>query len=386
MDERQPLVAHESAQETADELATEARGVDVQPCSEVLAPAERRRLLHDFNDTAVPFPVSTLIQLFEQQVAKSPNNIALVFPGQELTYAELDARSNQLAWRLIADGIGPEDIVAICLDRSPEMIVAILATLKAGAAYLPLDPGYPPERLAFITKDARPKRILTTLGLDGILPHVPPGVCLHVDAPEVNADLSRFPLAAPTDVDRATPLRPHHPAYLIYTSGSTGIPKGVAVTNLAISNSIQARLHFYNTDIEALNYLAPISFDISVAQIFWTFSRGAKLVVALVPAVESLNDEGGRNLQKSITHLMLSSSVYANLLMSGGGENWRGLRCVVVGGDALPSQTVRLHRSIHEGVDLFNEYGPTEAAIWSTAGRCDDDPEGSTPSIGAPIP
>src|ERR1035441_2269450 len=140
MDERQPLVAHESAQETANKPATEGRAIAVPPCSEMLAAEERRRLLHDFNDTDVPFPKSTLIQLFEQQVAKSPNNIALVFPGQELSYAELDARSSQLAWRLIADGIGPEDIVAICLDRSPQMIVAILATLKAGTAYLPLDP------------------------------------------------------------------------------------------------------------------------------------------------------------------------------------------------------------------------------------------------------
>jgi non-ribosomal peptide synthetase component F len=114
---------------------------------DILAPEERHRLVHQFNDTAAPIPEATLVELFEQQVAKTPDNIALVFADRELTYAELDWRANQLAWRLIADGIGPEDIVAICLERSIEMVTAILATLKAGAAYLPLDPDYPAERL-----------------------------------------------------------------------------------------------------------------------------------------------------------------------------------------------------------------------------------------------
>ena len=114
---------------------------------EILAPEERRRLVHEFNDTAAPIPEATLVDLFERQVARTPDNVALVFEDRELTYAELEARANRLAWRLIAEGIGPEDIVAICLERSLEMVVAILATLKAGAAYLPLDPDYPPERL-----------------------------------------------------------------------------------------------------------------------------------------------------------------------------------------------------------------------------------------------
>jgi hypothetical protein len=129
---------------------------------EILAPEERQRLVHTFNDTAAPLPQVTLVDLFERQVRKTPNHIALLLEDRQWTYAELDARANQLAWKLIAEGIGPEDIVAICLERSFEMIVAILATLKAGAAYLPLDPDYPAERLSFLLEDARAKCILTT--------------------------------------------------------------------------------------------------------------------------------------------------------------------------------------------------------------------------------
>ena len=132
---------------------------------EILTTEERHRLVHAFNDTDAPFPEATLIDLFEQQVAKAPEQTALLFEDQALTYAELDARANRLAWMLIARGIGPEHIVALCLDRSPELVIALLATLKTGAAYLPLDPDYPSERLAFLLGDADPRCILTTTDL-----------------------------------------------------------------------------------------------------------------------------------------------------------------------------------------------------------------------------
>ena len=336
---------------------------------EILTREERRRLVHQFNDTAAPIPETTLVAMFEQQVARTPDNIALVFENRELTYAELDAHVNQLAWKLIADGIGPEDIVAICLERSVEMVVAILGILKAGAAYLPLDPGYPAERLAFMIEDAQPRCILTTSGLCASLPDI----CLLLDAPPT----AGFPVSAPTDADRTIPLRPHHPAYVIYTSGSTGRPKGVAVTNLAVCNSINARIHFYDTDIAALEFSAPISFDISVAQIFWTLSRGAKLIVAPVPT--------GAEAQQCVTHLMMPAAVYASRLAASRGGDLHNLRCVIVGGEALQAETVRLHHEIHEGAELFNEYGLTEATIWSTAIRCDAGPDADPRSIGAPV-
>ena len=167
---RADLFDHASAERLAARLTRLLEQVTADPAAplhrlDILAPEERRLLLHDFNDTAAAIPGATLVELFERQVAKTPANIALVFQGQELSYAQLEGRSNQLAWKLIASGIGPEDIVAICLERSPEMIVAILGTLKAGAAYLPLHPDYPAERLAFMTQDARPKCLLTSSAL-----------------------------------------------------------------------------------------------------------------------------------------------------------------------------------------------------------------------------
>ena len=149
------------------------------------------------------------------------------------------ARANRLAWKLIADGVGPEDIVAVCFARSPEMIVAVLATLKAGAAYLPLDPEYPTERLAFLLDDAAPKSMLTTSALRTGLPEASRGLCLLLDSPDVAAEMAGFSVSAPADADRVTPLRPHHPAYIIYTSGSTGKPKGVAIAQQSIAHYIE---------------------------------------------------------------------------------------------------------------------------------------------------
>jgi hypothetical protein len=147
---------------------------------EILRPEERQQVIYDFNETAASLPEITLVGMFERQVASTPHRVALGDESRELSYTELDARANQLAWSLIADGIGPEDIVAISMERSIEMVVAILGTLKSGAAYLPLDPDYPAERLTFMTEEARPSRTLTMP-----LP-----------------DLTQFPSAAPSNVDR----------------------------------------------------------------------------------------------------------------------------------------------------------------------------------------
>ena len=322
---------------------------------QTLTPEERQRVIYDFNETATSLPEVTLAGMFERQAANTPQNIALQSENRELSYAALDARANQLAWSLIEDGIGPEDIVAISMERSIEMIVAILGTLKAGAAYLPLDPDYPAERLDLMIEDAQPKRILT--------------------APL--EDLDRFPCFAPGNNDRIVPLRARHPAYLIYTSGSTGTPKGVLVTNSAISNSIEARNRFYQRSLEALPFTASISFDISVAQIFWTLCHGAKLLIVALP----LTFEPGL----SVTHLMMPAAVYASFLIASRPGDSHGLRSVVVGGDSLSSQTVKLHRNTFKDVELFNEYGLTEAAIWSTVGRFDPNADVSTEFIGGPV-
>ncbi|MGK9237384.1 AMP-binding protein, partial [Inquilinus limosus] len=180
---------------------------------DLLAPEERRRILVEWNDTARPVPDATLPALFEAQAARSPDATAVVFEDARLSYAELNARANRLAHHLIGRGVGPETVVALCLERSFDMVVALLGILKAGAAYLPLDPDYPAERLAFMVEDARPACAVTTAACAGRLPGDLPR--LRLDDPALAAALAQAPDANPGDTDRTAPLRPRHPAYVI---------------------------------------------------------------------------------------------------------------------------------------------------------------------------
>ncbi|KAG0293381.1 hypothetical protein BGZ96_002907 [Linnemannia gamsii] len=192
-------------------------------CLELLDDTERQQLLVEWNDTARPVHKITLPALFEAQVAKAPDAIALAFEEQSISYAELNAQANRLAHYLIAQGIGPEDVVAIAIPRSPYMVIALLAALKAGAAYLPLDPHSSAERLFTTLSDAQPA-VLLRLSQDTLASAF---LALQLDDPELQATLETYPETAPTDQDRIRPLDPRHPAYVIYTSGSTGTPKGV---------------------------------------------------------------------------------------------------------------------------------------------------------------
>ena len=194
---------------------------------DLLEPEERRQILVDWNSTACEVPDTTLPALFEAQVERSPEAIALVFEESTLSYAELNAQANRLAHFLIGEGIGPEDLVALALPRSIEMVVGLLAILKAGAAYLPLDPEYPVERLSYMLKDAQPACVLTSARIAERLPESVAQLLL--DHPETVRALAQSPETNPSDAERTGPLSPHNPAYVIYTSGSTGAPKGVVV-------------------------------------------------------------------------------------------------------------------------------------------------------------
>jgi nonribosomal peptide synthetase DhbF len=187
---------------------------------ELLEPEEREQILVRWNDTGRPVPDATLPALFEAQVGRSPQATALVFEGDTLSYSELNARANRLAHFLIGQGIGPEILVAIALPRSIEMVVSLLAILKAGAAYLPLDPDYPPERLVFMLQDAQPAYVLTTGKINHRLPDSPPR--LFLDEPGTAIALAGSLDTDPTQTERTQPLSSLNPAYIIYTSGSTG--------------------------------------------------------------------------------------------------------------------------------------------------------------------
>jgi non-ribosomal peptide synthetase component F len=219
----------------------------------------------EWNDTDHEVPAATLPQLFEAQVARTPDLPAVVFDGGSLSYAELEARANRLAHLLIRRGVGPERIVALALPRSVEIVEAQLAVVKAGAAFLPVDPGYPPERIAFMLADAAPVLVITSAQLAVELPLGDAAGVVAVDEPATARAVAAMPSRPPTDADRASPMLLAHPAYVIYTSGSTGRPKGVVVSHRGLASFSAAEVDHYavRAGDRVLQFSSP-SFDASV--------------------------------------------------------------------------------------------------------------------------
>ena len=245
---------------------------------ELLEPEERRQLLAEWNDTACDVPQGTLGAMFEAQVERSPEATALVFEETTLSYAELNLQANRLAHLLISRGIGPENLVALALPRSAEMVVSLLGILKAGAAYLPLDPDYPAERLAYMLRDAQPACVLTTAQIAGRLPETIAQLLL--DHPETAGALTQCPATNPSDAERIEPLNPQNPAYVIYTSGSTGAPKGVVVTHQNVGRLFGSTAHWFHfgpDDVWTLFH--SFAFDFSVWELWGALLYGGRLVV-----------------------------------------------------------------------------------------------------------
>ncbi|MCG1042707.1 non-ribosomal peptide synthase/polyketide synthase [Mycetohabitans sp. B8] len=329
---------------------------------DLLETAERQQLLNGWNDTAQPICEATLPALFEAQEAKAPDAIALVFEDQHVSYAELNAQANRLAHYLIAEGIGPEDIVALALPRSPQMISALLGILKAGAAYLPLDPDYPRERLAFMLEDAQPKRILTHASSAKRLPHEYTAV-LHLDHPAVYAALTQLPESNPSDIHRLRPLSPRHPAYVIYTSGSTGKPKGVVVTHAGSHNLTAAQIKCFSLSPNSrVLQFASLSFDAAFWELCMSLLSGATLVLGrseqLLPgdALAKLTSE------QAITHVTLPPSALAALPA----DSLTTCSHLIVAGEACPPHLVEQWSQARH---MTNAYGPTEATVCAAMRR-----------------
>ncbi|WP_259678844.1 non-ribosomal peptide synthetase, partial [Lonsdalea populi] len=240
----------------------------------ILPDAERRQLLVEFNATAADFPQQALIhQLFEAQAARTPDAVAVLFEARSLTYDELNRRANQLAHHLISLGVRPDDRVALCVERSLEMVVALLGILKAGAAYVPLDPGYPAERLAYMLDDAQPVALLTQSGLTAVHTDAVPVVLLDTGAFDAGRDSNPDPQALGLSADNL--------AYVIYTSGSTGQPKGVMNAHRGLCNRLVWMQRAYRlTPDDRVLQKTPFSFDVSVWEFFWPLLFGARLVMA----------------------------------------------------------------------------------------------------------
>ncbi|WRZ89701.1 amino acid adenylation domain-containing protein [Streptomyces sp. NBC_01007] len=342
--------------------------------TELLSPTEQSELLAEGAGGPAP-EYRFFTDLFQEQAALRPDAPALEHEGTVLTYAELNTRANQVARWLIRQGVGSEQLVALAVPRSVEMVAALLGILKAGAAFLPVDPEYPADRIAFMLEDAAPVRVLTSREVAGRLPQGGPPT-LVLDDPVALAGLDG---ANPTDAERTARLRPDDLAYTVYTSGSTGTPKGVAVTHRGICALAATLAEKYQVrpDDRVLQ-LASISFDMAFEDFLRAFCFGATLVV---PAPGPLvGDALGDYLeQRRISCADMPPSVLATLPA----RHFPALRVLSVGGEACPPA---LTARWADGRRMLNLYGPTESTISATASEplSGTDPSASTP-IGAPV-
>ncbi len=346
---------------------------------DILSAAERRTILVEWNDTARAIAPATLPQLFAAQVARSPAAVAVVHEDRALSYRELDARSSRLAHHLRALGVGPEAVVGLCVERSPEMIVGLLGILKAGGAYLPLDPDYPAERLAFMLADAGAAVLVTQAALPARLPaHAAATVRLDADWPAI----ARHPEHAPD-----LTLDPANPAYVIYTSGSTGTPKGVVVDHASIANYIAWGIPACGLNVGiGAPILNSLAFDATVTALFLPLATGKLVLLPPEQAqLEIIADRYGGSGDFSL--LKLTPSHLDILNQSGPIERLSGLtHCIVVGGESVSGAHLAPWRRQIPQTKLIIHYGPTETTCGSTTYDLrSDDPDQDIMPIGRPI-
>ncbi|HEX7893580.1 MAG TPA: amino acid adenylation domain-containing protein, partial [Terriglobales bacterium] len=346
----------------AEHFQTLLAAVAAKPAARIsdlplLGQAERNKLLVEWNATASDYPRVCVHELFAQQAARTPNAVAVEMGSEKIRYAELNARADLVAQHLRAEGVGPEKLVGIYLERSIEMVVALLAVLKAGGAYIPLDPAYPPERIGFILDDAGVEIVLTESDL---LASVPPTQAKKLD---VRA-LLKSP--APNNAPAATASRPENLAYVLYTSGSTGKPKGVQIThanlvNFLVSMQREPRL----TADDTLLAVTTLSFDIAGLEIYLPLTTGARILLATRAEASD-----GRLLLEQIglrrPTVMQATPATWRMLIEAGWQGTKNLK-VLCGGEALPADLAAL--LLPRCSELWTMYGPTETTIWSSVYR-----------------
>jgi amino acid adenylation domain-containing protein len=324
---------------------------------QLLTPPEVQQLLVEWNDTETDYPEDKCIhQLFEAQVEKTPNAIAVVFENQQLTYYELNNRANQLAYHLQKLGVKPEVLIGICMERSLEMVVAVLGILKAGGAYLPLDPAHPKERLAFILEDTQSPVVLTQQGLtdrfptDGIKV-----VCLDSDWKEITQEFSKNPVCNTNS---------NNLAYVIYTSGSTGKPKGTLIPHKGLLNYLTWCTQAYAVSQgKGTTVHSTLAFDLTITGLFSPLLVGRKVkLITEDQAIESFS-----NALRQESNLSLVKVTPAELLLLSqklSSEEVRGMtRAFIIGGENLLTENITFWRDHTPETILVNEYGPTETVV-----------------------
>ena len=350
----------------------------------VVTEAEHRQVLSGWNDTARAVLPSTLPELFQVQAASTPDSVAVMCGDASVSYGELNAASNRLARLLVAHGAGPGSVVAVAIERSPLLVTALLAVVKAGAAYLPVDPSYPAERVTLMLADTAPVLLLTETGARQVLDTgaVPVLVADGAGPAAIQADLDDGDLG---DADRHGVLAPGYPAYVMYTSGSTGVPKGVVVPHAAVDRLVRDSGFIELGDADVVAQLAPVSFDAATFEVWGALVSGATL--ALGPTGPLSAAELGRFLTTCrVSVLWLTAGLFDEVARADA-TVFAGLRCLLAGGDVLSVGACRAVLDRVPRIRLVNGYGPTENTTFTTTHlvRAEDLAGGAAVPVGAPI-
>ncbi|HEX8924496.1 MAG TPA: non-ribosomal peptide synthetase [Terriglobales bacterium] len=316
-------------------------------------------------------PVSTIAQAFEAQVDRTPDAVAVVSAGRSLTYRELDERANQLARYLQESGVAPETLVGISVERSLEMMIAMLAILKAGGAYVPMDPGYPEQRIALMIEDSGASTVIASERTRARIASAKNIVSVDGDAAAIAAKgCERVSSGAGSK----------NLAYVMYTSGSTGKPKGVMVEQGNVLNFFDGMDRAIGAEPGVWLAVTSVSFDISILELLWTLTRGFQVVIHGDEGTQTIADEIRRY---DVTHMQSTPSLARMVAMSANGlAALCSLKKLLLGGEALSLSLVKMLRTEFRG-EIHNMYGPTETTIWSTTCQITDTPE--KVSIGLPI-
>ncbi|MEC2134528.1 non-ribosomal peptide synthetase DhbF [Bacillus subtilis] len=343
---------------------------------ELLLPEEKEKVISKWNETAKSEKLVSLQDMFEKQAVLTPERIALMYDDIQVNYRKLNEEANRLARLLIEKGIGPEQFVALALPRSPEMVALMLGVLKTGAAYLPLDPEFPADRISYMLEDAKPSCIITTEEIAASLPDNLAVPELVLDQAVTQEIIKRY---SPENPDVSVSL--DHPAYIIYTSGSTGRPKGVVVTQKSLSNFLLSMQEAFSLGEEdRLLAVTTVAFDISALELYLPLISGAQIVIAKKETIRE-PQALAQMIENFDINIMQATPTLWHALVTSEPEKLRGLR-VLVGGEALPSGLLQALQDLH--CSVTNLYGPTETTIWSAAAFLEEGLQG-VPPIGKPI-
>jgi amino acid adenylation domain-containing protein len=359
----------------------------------LLNAAERNQMLVEWNRTQVDYPHDKCIhELFEAQVAKTSQATAVAYKDERLSYEELNGRANRVARKLRQMGVGPEVVVGIYMSRSTEMMAGVIGVLKAGGAYLPLDATYPRERVMYMMEDAGAGVVVTQKEkereVEGGRAEV---LCIEDvwegegDQREGNQEEGHQEEGEQSEGEVEKRARGENLAYVIYTSGSTGKPKGVMVSHRNLVHSTTARWEYYRQPVTSFLLLSSLSFDSSVVGIFWTLTQGGCLVLPGDTSPTDILELCHLIESRRVSHLLSIPSLYDLILDEARPQQIASLETVIMAGEMCSTKVIEHHRRLLKNAGIFNEYGPTEAAVWSTVYECASKQHKTKIPIGKPI-